>query len=148
MGKAESHIAFKEVVSLITSFFSEAKPSGVEKADLSAWFSGFGSGRRRNPRVYWVFFDKLAPIKSDIDEKFRKASDDHRKAASALPTWGDIYLRCDLEGYHKAPKVNESFLRLLDKLVVLSCYISMSLDECARLELCVHGLVKSHPFSF
>ena len=37
------------------------------------------------------FFDKLAPIKSDIDEKFRKASDDRKKAATVLPSWGDMY---------------------------------------------------------
>ena len=31
LGKSELHIAFKEVASLITEFFPDAKPSGTEK---------------------------------------------------------------------------------------------------------------------
>ena len=64
-----------------------------------------------------------------MDDKFRKAT-------SVLPTWGDIYRLGDLEGYHKARKINESFSHLLDKPVTSSRCIAVSLDECAKLESC------------
>ena len=66
--KSDSHIAFKEIFSLITSFFSLAKSAGSEKADPSLWFSGFGSGRRLDPWVYLSFFDKLAPINPQVPD--------------------------------------------------------------------------------
>ena len=87
------------------------------------------------------FFDKLAFIKPDIDEKFCKAT-------VALPTWGDIYQLGDLEFTIKLRRWNESFSRLLDKPVASSRYIAMSLDECSKLESCVSGLVESQSFSF
>ena len=60
---------------------------------------------------------------------------------------GDIYRLGDLEGYHKAPKISESFSRLLDKPVASSHYIAMSLDKCVKLESCVRGLVESQSFT-
>ena len=88
LGKADFSKAFREVVSLITSFFPAAKPSDSSSIDLSLWFNDFGMERCRDPRVFLSLFDKLAPVKRDIDEKFCKAADEKKKATNALPNWG------------------------------------------------------------
>ena len=87
LGKSDSHIACNEVVSLITSFFTSAKPAGWENADPSSWFSGFGSGRCCDLRVYLSLFDKLAPIKEGIDNKFRNASDECKRPLAFCQRW-------------------------------------------------------------
>ena len=148
LGKTDSSIAFTEVVSLITGFFPDAKPSGSAKVDPSSWFCDFGSARQCNLHVFLSLFDKLALVKSDIEEKFFKAVDDRKKVTSSLLTWGDIYRLGDLSGFHKATKVNKSVYRLLDKPVASSWYVSLFLDECAKLKSCIRGFIKSQSFSF
>ena len=48
--------------------------------------------------------------------------------------------------YHKAHKLNESFSRLLDKPVVYSRHVALSIEDI-KLETCVQGLVESQSFS-
>ena len=43
----------------------------------------------------------MAPSKTEIEEKFRKVSDDRKKATSTLPTWGDIYRLGDFSNITK-----------------------------------------------
>ena len=66
--------AFREVVSLIMGFFPTAKPADSSAVDMSLWFEDFGSSRRRDPRVFLSLFNKLAPVKKDIEDKFQKAA--------------------------------------------------------------------------
>ena len=82
-------------------------------------------------------FDKLTPVMKDIEEKFCNASDDQKKATSCLPVWGDVYHLGDIIDFHHAPHINKSFSRLLDKKVASSRFVSVSLEECSKLELCV-----------
>ena len=53
----------------------------------------------------------------------------------------------DLPNFHKAPKVNESFFRLLDKPVSSSRYVALSLVDAAQLEACIRGQIESQSFS-
>ena len=53
----------------------------------------------------------------------------------------------DLSDFYKAPKINESFSRLLDRPVSTSGYILLSLDELATLEACIRGQIESQSFS-
>ena len=136
LGRSGLSPVFRQVVSLITGFFPAAKPTDSSAVDMSPWFDDFGSSRRRGPRVFLFLFDKLSPVKRDIEDKFQKAADDKKKATSALPTWGDVYRLGDLPDFFKAPKINESFSRLLGHPVSISCYVSLSLEESAKLEIC------------
>ena len=106
--KGDSSVAFKEVLALITGLFPAAKPSVSPNVDVSLWFEDFGSAKRRVPRVLLSLFDKLTPVMKDIDEKFRKASDDRKKATSCLPVWGDAYRLGDIKDFHRAPRINKS----------------------------------------
>ena len=51
------------------------------------------------------------------------------------------------ESFHNAPKVNDSFSRLLTKQVSLAQSLSLSLDDSAKLEACIHGHIQSQSFS-
>ena len=88
LGKFCLSPAFREVVSLITGFFSATKPADSASVNLSPWLDNFGTEHRHDPRVFLALFDKLAPVKQDIDEKFQKAGDEKKKATNALPTLG------------------------------------------------------------
>ena len=91
LGKTDLSKTFHKVVSLITGFFPDAQPSDCSAVDLSPWFDDFGASRRRDPRVFLSLFDKLDPVKREIEEKFHKTSDDKKKATNALPHLGDVY---------------------------------------------------------
>ena len=73
--------------------------------------------------------------------------DDKKKATSALPELGDVYHLGDLWEYHRAPKLNESFLRLLDRQVSSSRYLTMTLDESTKLETCIRVQLESQSYS-
>ena len=55
--------------------------------------------------------------KKEIEDKFDKVANDKKKATTALPAWSSVCRFGDLPDYFKAPKVNESFSRLLHRLV-------------------------------
>ena len=82
----------------------------------------------------WILFNKLSSVSKEVGEKFCKAAD---KKVSLH--WGDFYRLGDLPDFHKASKVNESFSRLLDKLVPSSHYVALSLENATKLEVCVLG---------
>ena len=148
MGKADFSKVFHEVVSLITSFFPHAKPSSsISSEELYPWMDVVGTSNRHSPCIFLAPFDKLLSVSKEVNEKFRKAADDKKKAPTALPRWGDVYRLGDLDASHKAPRVNESFSRLLDKAVSPSYYVALSLDDTAKLETCVCGLTESQSFS-
>ena len=102
----------------------------------------FGNTRCRSPCVFLNHFDKLSAMSKEVEEKFGKAADD-KKASSALSQWGEVNRLGDLEKFHKAPKMNESFLRLLNKSVTTSRYVSLSFDDLAKLESCIPGQIDS-----
>ena len=130
LGKGEFSKSFQEVISLITGFFPHSKSSVASSSDeLIPWLDVFGNTRHRSPRVFLNFFDKLSTISKEI-EKFDKVADDKKKASSAFHHWGEVYCLGDMEKFHKAPKINESFTRLLNKPVSTSRYVSLSLDDC------------------
>ena len=79
-------------------------------------------------------------VSEEVNEKFCNAADD-KKAFTALPRWGDVYCLGDLDTFHKAPKINESFSRPLDKTISSSHYVALSLDDTAKLETRVCGLI-------
>ena len=134
LGKGDLSRAFRKVVSLITGFFFLApNPQTPPPVDLSPWFDDFGVSRRRDPCVFLSLFDNLPLVKRDIEEKFHKTADEKKKAINALPNWGDVYCFGGMHGFYKAPKINESFSRLLDKPVSTSRYVSLFLDESAKL---------------
>ena len=56
---------------------------------------------------------------------------------------GDVYRLGDLHDFYKAPKINGSFSHLLDKPVSISQYVSLLLDESAKLEACTRGQIES-----
>ena len=145
LDKADVSRAFHKVVSLITSFFPHAKLSS--SMESYPWMDVFGSSHCRDPRIFFSLFDKLSSVSKEVNEKFRKATDDKKKASTDLPHWGDTYRLGDLSDFHKAPKVNKSFLRLLDKPVSSSHYITLPLDDTGKLESCVRGQIKSQSFS-
>ena len=82
-----------------------------------------------------------------MDEKFLKAADEKAAASSSFPPWSEVYWLGNLDKFHEAPHVNEGFSRLLSKPVSLSWYVSMSLDNTAKLEACVRGQIESQSFS-
>ena len=64
-----------------------------------------------------------------------------------MPTWGDAYHLGDLPDCFKAPKINKSFSLPLDRPVSTSHYVSLSLEETAKLETCLREMIKSQSFS-
>ena len=135
------------MTSLVTGFFLRSKPSVASTLDnLIPWLDVSGNMRRHSPRIFLNLFDKLPAILKEVEEKFRKAADD-KKASSALPQWGEIYHLGDLEKFYKSPKINKSFSRLLSKPVSTSRYVSLSLDESAKLESCIRGQIELQSFS-
>ena len=79
--------------------------------------------QRHSPHIFLSLFNKLSLVLKVVNEKFRKAVNNKKKALIALPHWGDVYRLGGLTDFHKAPKVNESFSRLLDKPVSSSRYV-------------------------
>ena len=141
-------MAFKEVLALITRLFPAAKSSVSLNVDVSSWFEDFGLARRRNPGLLLSIFSKLGPVMSDIEEKFCKSSNERKKATSCLPVWGDGYHLGNIKEFHRAPRINESFSRHLEKQVSSLRFVSMTLDECSKLESCVCGLMEAQSSSF
>ena len=107
----------------------------------------FGDDKQRDPKVYLLCFDRIRPIKDEVEDHVLTSARGRKNAVSVLPSWGDICRISDLLDLHKAPPVNEQFLHLLDKPLASSPHIAMSVDECARLETCIRGLVESQSFS-
>ena len=93
-----------------------------------------------------LLFDKIRFLSKEVREKFRKAADKKKKRSSALPHWGDTYRLGDFPDYHKALMLNESFSHLLDKPVVSSRHVALSIDDITKLEACVMGLVEAQSF--
>ena len=68
---------------------------------------------------------------------------DQRRSRSVLPTWGDIYRLLDMPSSHAAVPPALSFSRLLNRSVPSSRYVSLSLEDWARLESCLRCLVST-----
>ena len=147
LGRVAHLQAFWEVISFIASFFHDAKPAESCAVDRSPWFDDIGAARQRDPRVFLSLFDKLSSVKKKIEYKFAKVTDDKKKATTSLLASSDVHHLGDFPDYFKAPKVNESFSRLLDRPVANSCYVSISLEEMCKLETCIRGMVASQSFS-
>ena len=147
LGKGRFSKSFQEMISLITGFFPHSKPSVTSTLDkLIPRLDVIGNTCSCSPRVFLNLFDKLLAISEEVEVKFSKVADD-KKAPSALPHWGEVYHIGDLEKFYKAPKINESFSLLLNKPVSTSRYVSLSLDDSAKLESCIHGQIESQSFS-
>ena len=101
-------------MSLILDLCLAVRPSSSSTKDSSPWFDNFGDPRRKEPSVFLSLFDKLTPVKREVEDQFAKAAEDKKKAISAMHKWGDIYHLGDMKDFHCAPKLNENFLRLLD----------------------------------
>ena len=140
--------AFRQVLPFIASFFPDALPSGSQPPNIAYWFHGFGDDRRKEPRVYSSCFDKIKDLMVEIDRKVTANAKDQHRSHSVLPTWGDIYRLHDLRTSHSAAPLNPQFSRLLNKSVPTSRYVSLSLEDCARLEACMRGLVGSQSYAF
>ena len=148
LGKADFSRAFHEVVTLITGFFPHATPSSSSSCVGSfPWMDICGTSLSRDPRIFLSLFDKLSVLSKAVNEKFRKTADEKQKTSTALLHWGDVYRLGDKPDFHKAPKVNESFSRLLDKPVSSSRYVALSLEDTSKLETCMCGLIESQSFS-
>ena len=145
--RSEARGAFRHVLSFIASFFPEVLPSESQPPHLASWFQGFGEDRRKEPRVYLSCFHKIKELMMEIDSKVTSNAKDQRRSRSVLPTWGDIYRLRDLTSCHAAAPLNHQYSRLLQKSVPSSRYVSLSLEDCARLESCLRGLVESQSFS-
>ena len=150
LGKAAFSRVFHEVVTLIAGFFPRVKPPSCSSSSLSEelipWEDICGPSSGRDPRIFLSLFDKMSALLKQVNEKFQKAVDE-KKTSSALPRWGNVYRLWDLPDFHEAPKLNESFLRLLNKPVASSRHVALSLEGIAKLETCVRGLVESQSFS-
>ena len=83
----------------------------------------------------------------EIDCKVASNAKDQRRSRSVLPTWGDIYRLRDLPSSYAAAPLNPQYSRLLNKSVPSSRYVSLSLEDCARLESCLRGLVGSQSYA-
>ena len=68
---------------------------------------------------------------------------DQRLSCSVLPTWGDIYRLRDMPSSHAAVPPDPQFSRFLNRSVPSSKYVSLSLEDCARLESGLRCLVSS-----
>ena len=82
----------------------------------------------------------MSALSKQVNEKFQKTADEKKKTSSAPPRWGDVYRLGDL------PKLSEIFLWLLNKPVASSRHVTLSLEDIAKLETCVRGLVESQAF--
>ena len=141
------HGAFRQVLLFIASFFPHALPSESQPPNLGAWFQGSGDERRKEPRVYLSCFDKIKDLLTEIDRKVTVNAKDQGRSRSVLPSWGDIYRLHDLPNSYTAAPLNPQFTRLLNKSVPTSCYVSLLLEDCSRLETCMRGLVGSQSYA-
>ena len=121
------------MISLITGFFPHSKPIIDSTSDeLIPWLDVFQNTLCHSPHVFLNLCDKLLAVSKEIKEKFGKVADDKKKTSFALRQWGEVYHLGDLEKLHKAPKVNESFLCLLNKPISTCWHVSLSLDNSAK----------------
>ena len=97
--------------------------------------------------VFLNMFEKLKAISDEIEKKFSQNAMDKMKIFTALSSWGQVYHLGDHEDFHKAPKVNESFSRILPKKVNSLRSVSLSLAESSKLEACIRGQIESQSFS-
>ena len=72
---------------------------------------------------------------------------DQRCSSSVLPTWGDIYRLRVMPSSHAAVPPDPQFSHLLNRSVPSSRYVSLSLEDCARLESCLQCFVSSLSFA-
>ena len=148
LAKGEFSKSFQEMIYLITSYFPACKPSVSSKSDsLIPWLDVFGNICWQFPRVFLSLFEKWAAISKEVDDKFLKATDEKKKSSFSLPYWSEVYRLGNLDKFHKAPQVNESFSHLLSKTVSSSCFVSLSLDDTAKLNSCIRGQIESQSFS-
>ena len=145
--RSETTGAFHQVLSFIASFFLDALPSHSQPPVIASWFHGFGDDRKKEPRVYLSCFDKIKDLMVEIDRKVTATAKDQRHSCSVFPSWGNIYRLRDLPSSHSAAPLNPQFSRLLNKSVPSSRYVSLSLEDCARLEACMRGLVGSQSYA-
>ena len=110
LAKGEFSKSFQEMIALTTSYFPASKPSVSSDSDsLIPWLDIFGNVCKCSPRVFLNLFEKLAAIHKEVDEKFLKAADEKKKASPSIPPWSKVYHLGNLDKFHKAPRVNESF---------------------------------------
>ena len=112
------------------------------------WEDICGPSSGHDPRIFLSLFDTMLSLSKQVNEKFQKTADDKMMMSSALPRWRDVYCLGDMPDYHKAPQLNESFSHLLDKPVASCRHVALSIEDIAKLETCVWGLVESQSFSF
>ena len=142
LGKGESSKIFHEVVNLITGFFPRAKSDSLfSSLESFLWLDVVNISQQRDPRIFLTLFDKFTAVSKEVFEKFRKAADNNKKTSSALPAWGDVY-RLSNFPFHKAPKINENFSRLMEKTLASSRSVTLSLDE-----MCLRGMIESQSFA-
>ena len=134
-------------MALITGLFPDARPSVVKPSDPASWFRGFGDEKQRDPKVFLSCFDRIRSIMTDVEERSMVATQVRKKAVNVLPSLGEIYRTSDFLTFAKAPPVNDQFSRLLDKPLSSSRHVSLSLEECSRLENGVRRLVESQSYS-
>ena len=132
--------AFRQVLSFIVSFFPDALPSESQSPNLGAWFQGFGDERRKEPHVNLSCFVKIKDLMT-VNAK------DQSCFCSVLPSLGAIYRLRDMPNSHTAAPLNPQFTHLLNKSVPTSHYVSLSLEDCSRLETCMCGLVGSQSYA-
>ena len=85
LGKGEFSKSFQEMISVITSYFPNSKPSISSDSNfLIPWLDVFGNTHRRSPCVSLNLFEKLSAISKEVDEKFVKAAEEKKMASSAL----------------------------------------------------------------
>ena len=139
---------FQDMINPIAGYYPHAKPSVASHSNnLIPWLDFFGISCHRSPCVFLKFFGKLSAISKEVGEKFRIAAEDKKKASSSLPQWGQVYHFREQGNFHNAPKVNDSFSRLLTKQVGSSHSLSLSLEDSAKLEACIRGQIQSQSFS-
>ena len=111
----------------------------LPRSHTLGWMSGMSNQHDR--RIFLALFVKLSSVSKRSTRNFRKATND-KKASTTFPHWGNVYRLVDLDAFRKAPKVSESFSRLLDKT-------ALSLDDTAKLKIFVFAALSSlSPFLF
>ena len=106
------------------------------------WLDFVNVPQQLDLRIFLTLFENLAAVSKEVLERFQKAALGKKKTSSALPGWGDVYRLSNLPEFHKAPKLNESFSRLLEKTLSSSSTIALSLDET-----CLRGMFEFQSFS-
>ena len=144
---SEATIAFLKVLSFIASFFPNVLPSESQPPHFTSWFQGFGKERRKEPLVYLSNLCRMGKFMVAIVRKVTSNAKDQRRSYSVLPKWGDTSRLLDIPSSHAAIPPDPQFSRFLNRSVPSSKYVSLSLEDCTRLESCLRWLVSSLSFA-